>query len=91
MGIQLDNITAAPDCSLTFILNDVMSRRPDGRPLPAAPDADLEGWLNALSRQAVPIVASRAGQAQLEAWLDLVGGLPEENQVEDIQTQAGQP
>ena len=66
MGIQFDSITTAPDCSLTFILNDLLARGARN----TAPQADLEAWLNALSRQAVPIVASKKGRAQLEAWLD---------------------
>lgn len=67
MGIQFDNITAAPDSSLTLIVNDIIER---GSRL--STQADTEGWLNALSRQNVPIVASKSGRAQLEAWLDAV-------------------
>lgn len=67
MGVQFDSITAAPDCSLTFIMGDIgrSARHPAGQ-------ADVEAWLNALSRQAVPMVASQSGRAQLEAWLDAV-------------------
>lgn len=65
MGVQFDSITAAPDCSLTFIMGDL------GRNARQAAQADVEAWLNALSRQSVPIVASQSGRAQLEAWLDL--------------------
>ncbi len=68
MGIQFDSITAAPDCSLTFIVNDILERGAR----PSAQAADMEGWLNALSRQNTPIVASKSGRAQLEAWLDAV-------------------
>lgn len=66
MGIQFDSITAAPDCSLTFLMGDL------GRGSRQAAQADVEAWLNALSRQSVPIVASKSGRAQLEAWLDAV-------------------
>lgn len=66
MGVQFDSITAAPDCSLTYIMGDLGSRaRHD-------PQTDVEAWLNALARQSVPIVASKSGRAQLEAWLDAV-------------------
>lgn len=67
MGIQFDSITAAPDCSLTFIVNDIIERGSR-----SSAQADMEGWLNALSRQNAPIVASKSGRAQLEAWLDAV-------------------
>ena len=71
MGFQFDSITTAPDCSLTFILNDLLAR---GSRETAA-QADIEAWLNALSRQAVPIVATPKGRAQLEAWLDAAEAL----------------
>ena len=66
MGIQFESITAAPDCSLTFIVNDLIERGSR-----QSAQADLEAWLNVLARQAVPVVASKSGRAQLEAWLDL--------------------
>lgn len=66
MGVQFESITAAPDCSLTFLMGDL------GRGSHQAAQADVEAWLNALARQAVPIVASLNGRAQLEAWLDAV-------------------
>ncbi len=65
MGVQFDSITAAPDCSLTFVMGDL------GRSSRQAAQAEVEAWLNALARQSVPIVASQSGRAQLEAWLDL--------------------
>jgi hypothetical protein len=70
MGYQFDSITTAPDCSLTFIVNDIIARGREN-----AAQADIEAWLNALSRQAVPMVASKAGRAQLEAWLDAADAL----------------
>ncbi len=72
MGIQFDSITAAPDCSLTFIVNDILERGARPSASHSSGQADMEGWLNALSRQNTPIVASKSGRAQLEAWLDAV-------------------
>ena len=66
MGLQFEAITAAPDCSLTFIMGDL------GRSSRAAAQADVESWLNALARQSIPVVASQSGRAQLEAWLDAI-------------------
>ena len=66
MGVQFDSITAAPDCSLTFIMGDL------GRRSGHAAQADIEAWLNALARQSTSIVASQSGRDQLEAWLDAI-------------------
>jgi hypothetical protein len=72
MGLQFDSVTTIPDCSLTFILDDIMARTDRrGRQTQVASD-DLESWLNALMRQATPLVSSTSGRASLEAWLDAV-------------------
>jgi hypothetical protein len=78
MGIQFDSLTTASSSSLTWIVDDLLSR--GATPAPPhdaqAPGVqqpcDLEAWVNALLRQATPIVASRAGREQLEAWLAAV-------------------
>ena len=77
MGIQFENVTTAPDSSLTWIMDDLAVRGqvPSRRDVPTAKAleaGDLEAWVNALLRQATPIVASRSGRAQLEAWLAAV-------------------
>jgi hypothetical protein len=60
---------------LTWIVDDLLSRgaspvpRHDAQASDALQPCDLEAWVNALLRQAMPIVASRTGRAQLEAWL----------------------
>jgi hypothetical protein len=75
MGIQFDSLTTASSSSLTWIVDDLLSRgaspapRHDAQAGDALQPCDLEAWVNALLRQAMPIVASRTGRAQLEAWL----------------------
>ena len=79
MGLQFDSITTSSDSSLTWIVDDLVVRsgQPAARHAPQTTKAaleagDLEAWVNALLRQAAPIVASRSGRAQLEAWLAAV-------------------
>jgi hypothetical protein len=79
MGLQFDSVTTASDSSLTWIMDDLIvrsGRLPSRRELPAAKAVleagDLEAWVNALLRQATPIVASPTGRAHLEAWLAAV-------------------
>jgi hypothetical protein len=76
MGVQFDSVTTASSSSLTWIVDDLLSRGPGTA---SAHDAkvgdeacDIEAWVNALLRQSTPIVASPAGRAQLEAWLAAV-------------------
>ena len=70
MGLQFDNVTTAPENSLTLIVEDLLHARVAGGNPSAG--SDWEAWLNALSRQAAPIITSSSGRAQLEAWLDVV-------------------
>jgi hypothetical protein len=78
MGIQFESVTTAPDSSLTWIMDDLTVRggqvpsRREVQTVKALEAGDLEAWVNALLRQATPIVASRSGRAQLEAWLAAV-------------------
>ena len=70
MGLQFDNVTTASESSLTLIVEDLLHVRAIGGTTPA--DSDWEAWLNALSRQAAPLITSNSGRTQLQAWLDAV-------------------
>jgi hypothetical protein len=66
-------VMQGPASSLAFLMDDLQARRREclsgGKS-----GTDLEEWVNALRRQAQPIVASTQGRANLEAWLALVEG-----------------
>jgi hypothetical protein len=70
MGAQFENVTYSPEISLTLVVDDIMRRR--SLKAVAAEPQDLMSWLNALQRQAVPLVQSGAARANLEAWLEAV-------------------
>jgi hypothetical protein len=71
MGVQFERITFAPPQSLTFIMDDIARHRRESAHSTGASD-DLDGWLNALQRQAKPLISSKAGKDELLAWLDAV-------------------
>lgn len=71
MGIQFETVTTLPEVSLTLIVDDIMRQRATPVRSMTTP-LDLSTWLNALQRQAQPLVHSKALRANLEAWLDAV-------------------
>jgi hypothetical protein len=69
--VQADTVAYSAESSLTHIVDDLSRQRTAG--LPAIPSAqDLESWLNAFQRQSLPLIYSRQGQENLEAWLAAV-------------------
>jgi hypothetical protein len=74
MGVQFERITYASRHSLSLIVDDI-ARHQREPASPAGVVADLDGWLNALHRQAAPLVSSKAGKTDLLAWLDAVDEL----------------
>jgi hypothetical protein len=71
MGVQFETIAYAAENSLTLIVDDIARQRRSGHMLPPI-DQDLEAWLNAFQRQGQPLLYSKQGQANLEAWLQAV-------------------
>lgn len=71
MGVQFDTIAYSAENSLTLIVDDIARQRRAGQMLPPL-DQDLEDWLNAFQRQAMPLIYTKQGQANLEAWLAAV-------------------
>jgi len=72
MGVQFEPITYSSENSLTLIVDDIVRQRRDGIVSTAEAQADMESWLNALHRQAAPLIYSKSGHANLEAWLAAV-------------------
>lgn len=72
MGVQFENVTYAASHSLTLVIDDVVRQQRDAREYAAAPAGDLGGWLNALSRQAAPLIQAGSNRENLEAWLAAV-------------------
>jgi hypothetical protein len=72
MGIQFETVTTLPEVSLTLIVDDILRQRHEASLYPKAAPLDLTNWLNALQRQAQPLVHSKALRENLEAWLDAV-------------------
>lgn len=68
---HLTPVMQVSDNSLAFLMEDLQHRR---SPWLAGANSgdDVENWVNALQRQAYPLVASTQGRANLEAWLALV-------------------
>lgn len=69
--MQIDTVAYSTETSLTLIVDDLTKQRIVG-PLAIPLEQDLESWLNAFQRQSLPLVYSRQGQANLEAWLAAV-------------------
>ena len=72
MGAQFEQITYSAEVSLTLLVDDITRQRRDALFTSEAGPADLSNWLNALQRQAAPLVHSKASREHLEAWLDAV-------------------
>ena len=72
MGAHVDRITYSSEVSLTLIVDDITRQRRDAPFYPKAGPLDLVSWLNALQRQAAPLVHSAASREHLEAWLEEV-------------------
>ena len=70
MGLQFEQITYAPQFSLTQIVEDTTFLRQAGAMLKLTGAVDLEAWLNAVQRQSTPLIQSKARRADLEAWLE---------------------
>ena len=71
MGVQFERVTYSPRHSLTLIVDDIARHRREAAHRPEAP-IDLDAWVNALHRQAQPLIASQEGKDNLLAWLDAV-------------------
>lgn len=71
MGVQFETIAYSAENSLTLIVDDIARQRRDGSLLSPI-NQDLESWLNAFQRQTLPLIYSKQGQANLEAWLAAV-------------------
>ena len=69
---QFETITSATPTSLTLVVDDIMRHRRESLIYPRAAAVDFDIWLNALQRQANPLIQSGAGRADLEAWLAAV-------------------
>jgi len=71
MGLQLESVTTSSPFSLTQIVDDTASLRRGGFRLSIGPadGVEVEAWLNAVQRQARPLIQSEARRADLEAWL----------------------
>ncbi|MSO97532.1 MAG: hypothetical protein EXR11_04835 [Rhodospirillaceae bacterium] len=72
MSPSVEKIAQASGSSLTLIVDDLARQRRDAAIYPDSETPDLDDWLNALQRQATPLVHSRKGLANLEAWLEAV-------------------
>jgi hypothetical protein len=72
MNVAFDTISYAAESSLTLIVDDIARQRIAGGPLVVPLEQDLESWLNAFQRQSLPLIYSKQGQANLEAWLAAV-------------------
>jgi|GEM_PF-5395863 len=72
MNIAFDAVSYAAESSLTLIVDDISRRRVAGGPLSVPLEQDLESWLNAFQRQSLPLIHSKQGLANLEAWLAAV-------------------
>lgn len=70
MGIQFEQLTYAPDFSLTQIVDDaaVLRRQPTPSQVQGP---ELEMWLNAVQLQCRPLIQSSGRRADLEAWLEM--------------------
>jgi hypothetical protein len=68
----VEDILHSSESSLTLIVDDLTRQRRDAAIYPDSETPDLDGWLNALQRQARPLINSPKGLANLEAWLDAV-------------------
>lgn len=68
---HLRPVVQTAEASLSFLMEDLRAHRAALVQEPA-PSADMENWMNALQRQATPLVASSAGRANLKEWLALV-------------------
>jgi hypothetical protein len=73
MGAQIDQITSSFGSSLTHVIEDMQRQPLDGATQPVARTDELQDWLNALQRQATPLIFSKSGRANLEAWLESIG------------------
>lgn len=75
MGVQFERLTQAPLQSLALIMGDIAEAWRLNS-LPHKPSAQhIDDWLSALQEQSMPLIPSRAGQANLAAWLEAVEGL----------------
>ena len=72
MSPIVEQIAQASGSSLTLIVDDLARQRRDSAIYPDSETPDLDGWLNALQRQSTPLVHSKKGLANLEAWLEAV-------------------
>jgi hypothetical protein len=72
MGVQFENLTYSSGSSLTLAIDDLAHHRRIALVNPEAPAVDLDSWLNALQRQATPLIQSATRRSDLEAWLDAV-------------------
>lgn len=71
MGVQFETVAYAAESSLTLIVDDIARQRIAG-PMVLSAEQDLESWLNAFQRQAMPLIYTKQGQENLEAWLAAV-------------------
>jgi hypothetical protein len=71
MGAQFEQITFSSEMSLTLIVDDIARRRRETNAASSLEPMDIDSWLNALQRQAAPLVSS-ASRDHLEAWLEEV-------------------
>lgn len=73
MGLQFDRISYSSDSSLTLLIDDFMRQsRDEAVAAFDDDDLDMQDWFNALLRQSNPLIHTKAGRANLEAWLDQV-------------------
>jgi hypothetical protein len=72
MDAQLESVTYASSGSLTLAIDDLMLERRGAWSGRRAGVSDLDGWLNALRRQASPLIQSPSRRADLKAWLAAV-------------------
>ena len=72
-GGDVKGWVAAQEDNTMIVDEFVHQRRTGAAHAHTAPE--LEAWLNALQRQNTPMITSRSGRAQLEAWLDAVAPL----------------
>lgn len=70
MGVQFEHVAYSSPTSLTLIVDDITRHRDAVSKALRTDHADMEDWLNALRRQSAPLISSKAGKADLAAWLE---------------------
>lgn len=70
MGHQFERLSYSSESSLTLLIDDLARERKSAFFKVSDTAPEMENWLNALLLQSAPLLHSKAGRENLEAWLE---------------------